>query len=325
MNMHRIKFKDKINNLAKKPNFGLIVVFIIIFLFLSLAAKNFASFDNVLIMLNQASFIAIIAISMTLVISMAGIDLSVGSMVSITGIIIGNLLLSGFNVYLAIVITFASGFMIGMVNGILIAKVKIPDFIVTLAMLTILQGIIRVWTGGMSVYGLKSPEFAWLGQGKVFGVSTPFIITIIITILFYFLTYKTTFGRYVVSIGSNKEAARLVGIHISKIKILVYSISGLLSALVGILIASRVSTAMIDAGSGYEMNVIAATVIGGTSLSGGKAQVIGAVIGALLMTMIVNGLNILNVDTALHQVVIGIIILLAVGIDEYSSKKSKTA
>ena len=154
-------------------------------------------------------------------------------------------------------------------------------------------------------------------------MSVPFLITIIIVAIFYFITYKTTFGRYAISIGSNSEAARLVGINVTRVKILVYALTGMLASLVGVLIASRVSTAMPDAGLGYELNVIAATVIGGTSLSGGKASIIGALIGSILMTTVNNGLTILNISSSWHQIVIGVIILLAVGLDTLSNRRAE--
>jgi ribose transport system permease protein len=309
--------------LARRSGFGLVLAFVLMFIALSIASKNFLTVQNLLTILNQTSFVAIISIGMTLVIAMGGIDLSVGSALSLSGMIAGDMMLHGVNVYLAILITLAFGFSIGLLNGTLIAKLKITDFIVTLSMMTILAGVLRVYTLGRPFFGLKWPAFTQFGQGNIFGVSIPFVITLCIVAVFYFITYKTTFGRYAISIGSNSEAARLVGINIAKVKILVYGFTGMLAALAGTLVASRVSTAMPDAGLGYELNVIAATVIGGTSLSGGKASIIGALIGSIMMTMVNNGLNILNISSSWHQIVIGVIILLAVGLDTLSNRKTE--
>ncbi len=320
--MRRTDKKYDFKKIINRPGFGLGLVFCSMFIVLSFASEYFLTVQNILIILNQSSFITVMAIGMTLVIGMGGIDLSVGSVLSLCGIVAGNLLLSGMPVFIAVIIALLAGLFVGIINGIIVAKAKITDFIVTLAMMTLIKGVLRVYTGGMPVFGLKMDSFTWIGQGKVFGISSPFIISVIVLAIFYFITYKTAFGRYVVSIGSNSDAAKLVGINIDKTKIMVYGLCGMLAAVASVLIASRVSTAMPDAGEGYELNVIAATVIGGTSLSGGKARIFGAMIGSVMMTMVSNGLNILNVDTAWHQVVIGLIILLAVGLDEFSNRRA---
>jgi ribose transport system permease protein len=316
------RFSEFLRELVQRSGFGLIFAFVIMIIALSIAAPNFATIQNVLTILNQTSFVAIISVGMTMVIAMGGIDLSVGSTLSLSGMLLGDMMLHGVNVYLAMLITLVFGFVVGLINGTLISRFKIADFIVTLSMMTILSGVLRVYTLGRPFFGLRWPQFAWFGQGNILGISVPFVVTIITVSIFYFIAYKTRFGRYAISIGSNSEAARLVGINITKIKVLVYALTGMLAALAGILIASRVSTAMPDAGLGYELNVIAATVIGGTSLSGGKASIIGALIGSIMMTTVNNGLTILNISSSWHQIVIGVIILLAVGLDTYSIRKS---
>lgn len=316
---------SRIKAITTKSGFGLICAFIVVFVALSFASESFLTLRNIFTMLNQSSFIAIIAMGMTLVIAMGGIDLSVGAILSLTGLLLGDMLLRGVNVYLAILITLVIGFFIGFINGILITKAKITDFIATLATLTIMGGIVLVYTKGLPFFGLEWPQFAWFGQGVVLGIQVPLIIAGIIAVIFYFITYKTRFGRHTISIGSNTDAAKLVGIQVDKIKILVYCLSGLLSALTGILIASRVSTAMPNAGVDYNLKVIAAVVIGGTSLAGGKANIPGALIGAVLMIMVSNGLTILNINSNYQNIVLGIIILLAVGSDVFSSRRSKMA
>ncbi|MDD5017880.1 MAG: ABC transporter permease [Eubacteriales bacterium] len=317
------KLQNGMRKIYKKQDFGLVVIFFIIFVCLSLLSNRFATLKNIFTILNQSPFITIMAIGMTLVIATGGIDLSVGAIMSITGIIAGDLIIGGVNVYLAIAIALAAGFIIGLINGLIITMLKITDFIVTLSTMTIIQGILRVHTAGLSIFGLDSPDFIWLGQGKIFDISIPFIISMIVLVIFLIVTYKTAFGKYVISIGSNQEAARLVGINIAKTKTIVYALCGLLSALSSILITAKVSTAMPNLGDDYAMNVIAAAVIGGASLSGGKARIFGAFIGSLMMTMIRNGLNVMLVDSSWHQVVIGIIILVAVGFDVFNNARQK--
>jgi len=323
--MNNIKQTFEWKKITKMTNFGLIIVFIGVFVFLSILAPGFATLTNIQLVLNQATFVGIMALGMTLVIAMGGIDLSIGSAMSFCGIVTGTLLLLEYNIFFCILIALICGCLIGVLNGVLISITRIPDFLVTLAMMQIISGILRVWTGGTPVYGLKDYAFVWLGQAKLGGFSVPFIIFLIIIVLIYFFSYKTTYGRYVASIGSNADAARLVGINIPKTKIITYLICGVLCGVSGILMAARVTTAIPDIGSGYEMNVIAAAAIGGSSLSGGKVRVVGSALGALLMTFIQNGLNLLNVDTSFHRVIMGIIILVAVGVDEYGNRRNRVS
>ena len=225
----------------------------------------------------------------------------------------------GVNIYVAVLLAAFLGIIIGIINGILIAQFGMADFIATLAIMSILRGLVMVYSQGIPIYGLRFPQFQYLAQAFIGPIPVPIIITVLIFIIGYYLLYRTKFGRYTISIGSNLEAAKLVGINIKKIKIMVYSFTGLLAAVSGILLTSRLEAATPEAGSGYELDVIAATVIGGTSLSGGKGNLLGTAIGAVLMAIVRNGLNLLNVNAFWHQVVIGIIILIAVGIDRLSS------
>jgi len=319
-------FKSWIRNVLGGSGGGLIIAFIILFVGLSIASPYFLSFDNIIIVIRQAVFVAIIGFGMTFVISMGGIDLSVGATLAIAGIIIADIILKGTNIYLAILLVLMLGVLIGFINGVIIAKIGVTDFIATLAMMSILRGIIMVYSKGMPIFGLRFPEFQVLAQGFLGPIPVPVIIAAVLLVLCLYLFNRTKFGRYTVSIGSNAEAARLVGINIPKIKILVYTLTGLLAALSGILLTSRLEAATPEAGSGYELDVIAATVIGGTSLSGGRGNLIGTAVGAVLMAMVRNGLNLLNINVFWHQVIIGIIILIAVALDSFSSKReSKSA
>ena len=309
-----------LQGLTKSSSFGIFVAFVLLVIGLSIASPTFLTFSNVTDVTRQAVFIAIIAFGATFVIGMGGIDLSVGANLALSSLVAAHMMLSGLNVYVAVVGGLIFGALVGMINGLLIAKVGITDFIVTMSVMVICRGIINVYTEGIPMTGLVDPKFQFFGQALLGPFPMPVLITILVFALCYFLLYKTRFGRYTLSIGSNTEAARLVGINIPTIKIMVYSFTGLLAALSGILLTSRLEAAMPEAGGGYELDVIAAVVMGGTSLSGGKASLVGTAIGAILMAVVRNGLNLLNVNTFWHQVVIGSIILVAVAADRFRSK-----
>jgi ribose transport system permease protein len=309
-----------LQSLTKSSSFGIFIAFVLLVVGLSIASPTFLTFSNITDVTRQAVFIAIIAFGATFVIGMGGIDLSVGANLALSSLVAAHMMLSGLNVYLAVVGGLIFGALIGMINGVLIAKVGITDFIVTMSVMVICRGIINVYTEGIPMTGLVDPGFQFFGQALLGPLPMPVVITILVFGLCYFLMYKTRFGRYTLSIGSNAEAARLVGINIPSIKIMVYAFTGLLAALSGILLTSRLEAAMPEAGGGYELDVIAAVVMGGTSLSGGKASLVGTAIGAILMAVVRNGLNLLNVNTFWHQVVIGSIILIAVAADRFRSK-----
>jgi ribose transport system permease protein len=315
--------KFNINKILNINGIGIIIVYIVVFTVLSILSPNFLTLSNVMIGLRQAVFTAIVAFAMTFVISMGGIDLSVGSTVGISSMITAALILAGMNVYLAILVVVLIGAGIGTINGLIVTKLGIPYFIATLGTMSILRGIIYVYTKGIPLYGLRTPAFRFIGQGYVGVFPVPIIITLVILGISYYLFYKTRFGRYTVSIGSNEDAARLVGISVDRIKNLVFMLSGIFCALAGIILASRSEAAIPEAGSAYEMDAIAATVIGGTSMSGGKGNIIGTAFGAILMATIRNGLSLLNVNTFFHQVVIGLFILLAVAFDRFTVKKMR--
>ena len=310
----------RFTNYFKGKNIGVIIAFIVLCTVLSIASPVFLSLENILKLSRQAVWFAIMGFGMTFVIGMGGIDLSIGSTLAMCGLLLADMMLAGVNIYLSIVIVLLLGAFIGFINGIIIAKMGIADFIATLAVMSITRGLVMVYSKGLPIYGLRFAEFQFIGQGYLGPVPVPIIWALIILVICFYLMYRTKFGRYTLSIGSNAEAAKLVGINIPKIKIMVYSLMGLLAAVAGVILTSRLEAAMPEAGEGYELDVIAATVIGGTSMAGGKASIVGTAIGALLMAVVRNGLNLLNVNTFWHQVVIGTIILIAVIIDKLSTK-----
>lgn len=314
--------KKSLNRLLSINGIGVIIAYVVVFVGLGIACPGFFSFSNIMVGIRQAVFTAIVGFAMTFVIAMGGIDLSVGSTVGLTGMLVGTLMLNGVNIYLGLFLAIILGAVIGLVNGLLVTKFGIAYFIATLGTMSILRGIIYVYTKGIPIYGLNFPEFSVFGEGYIGVIPVPIIITLVIFIICFYLFYKTKFGRYTLAIGSNEDASRMVGININRIKVLVFIFSGVMCAIAGILLASRSEAAVPDAGSGYEMDAIAATVIGGTSMTGGKGNMVGTAFGAVLMATIHNGLSLLNINTLWNQVVIGVFILLAVAFDSFTAKRA---
>ena len=317
-----MKEKNILKRIMNMDGIGIVAVYLVVFVFLSIACPNFLKFSNIMVGIRQAVYTAIVGFAMTFVISMGGIDLSVGSTVGIAGMVLAAMILDGQNIYLAILVVILLGALIGFINGILVTKLRMAYFIATLGTMSIIRGLIYVYTEGIPLYGLKYPEIQFFGQGYIGMIPVPIILTILILVLSPYLFYKTKFGRYTVSIGSNEEAAQLVGINVDKIKILVFVLSGVFCAIAGIILASRSEAAIPTAGNAYEMDAIAATVIGGTSMSGGKGNMFGTALGAILMATIKNGLSLLNVNTFWHQVVIGLFILFAVALDGFATQRA---
>jgi ribose transport system permease protein len=309
--------KIKLYNLISE--FSLITVFIAEVIIFSQLSPYFLTADNLLNVSLQASITAIIAAGMTFVILTAGIDLSVGSLVALSGVIATSFLkidAPGFMVFLiAILGGIIFGAASGTAAGIFITKFKITPFIVTLALMTIWRGTAVVYTEGRRVWGL--PEaFSTLGGDRILGVPIPTVIMFLVFIAAHIVLTKTKFGRYVYAVGGNLEAARLAGIKTNQILISVYIISGILSSVSGILLASRMNSGQPNAGLMYELDVIAAVVVGGTSLFGGRGTIIGTFIGSMLIAVLRNGLNLINVGSYVQQVIVGVVILLAVLLDQ---------
>lgn len=315
-----------LKKLMLKSGSGLVVAFVLLCTFLAISSGNFLTTSNIIVVIRQAVWIATISIGMTFIISTGEIDLSVGSIVGFSGMFAAALMQNyGLNIYLTLILTLIVGGLIGLVNGFMVAKVKIASFIATLAMMQVLRGLIYVYTKGIPIFGLDYNEFTVWAQGEVGFVPVPIIILIILVIIFWYVLYRTKFGRHLLSVGSNIDSARLVGINIQRIKLSVYVITGVLCAIAGIFVTARSEAAVVEAGSGYEVDAIAAVVIAGTSMTGGKANLLGCILGAVLMTTIRNGLNLLKVESTWHQVAIGIVIILALIFDVYTNKESRTA
>jgi ribose transport system permease protein len=297
---------------------------------ITILSDKFLTVANGWNVLRQISVNICISVGLTLVVLTAGIDLSVGSVLALCGAVTAGLLKNGIelpdqNLYIgftllgAILVGLMTGSLIGWFNGWAITRFNVPPFVATLAMLTMARGVTMLWTKGFPINNLGS-NFDFIGMGWLLGVPVPVWISLLVVLLAVFLTTKTPFGRYIYAIGGNENAARLSGININRIKIIVYSISGALAALGGLMVTARLDSAQPNAGTSYELDAIAAVVIGGTSLSGGKGSILGTVLGAVIIGVLNNGLVLLDVSPFWQQVVKGGVILLAVIIDKANSK-----
>ncbi|MEK6570924.1 MAG: ribose ABC transporter permease, partial [Bacteroidota bacterium] len=287
-------------------DYGIAIAFVAEVLIFSQLSEYFFTTDNILNITLQISIIAIIAVGMTFVILTAGIDLSVGAVVAFTGIITTSVLKIDAPLTVAFPLALAVGLLLGAasgaVAGIFITRFNITPFIVTLALMTIWRGAGYMYTDGRPIWGLPD-EFSFLGSGRLFSVPVPTLLMVVVYTVAYAILAHTQFGRHVYAVGGNKEAARLAGIDSNGVIMRVYIICGTLSALSGILLASRVNSGQPNAGLSYELDVIAAVVIGGTSLFGGRGTIIGTFIGAMLIGVLRNGLNLMNVGSYVQSVV----------------------
>lgn len=300
-----------------KTGIGLLILVTV----LSFMSPYFLTIPNLLNVVRQVSIIAIISFGMTMVILTGGIDLSVGSMLAFSGAIAAGMIVnSGLNVFLAIFIGLAAGTALGLFNGIAVAKAKLPAFIVTLAMMTVARGLTLIYTNGRPISGFNE-TFRFFGAGYLGSIPVPVVIMFILLVVIYILLKKTPLGRYIYAIGGNEKATKLSGINTDRIKIAVYALNGFLAAASGIILTSRLNSAQPMAGEGYELDAIAAVVLGGTSLSGGSGGVVGTIVGALIIAVLNNGLNLLNVSSFYQLVAKGAVILLAVFLDRKSQQQ----
>lgn len=295
--------------------FGLPIAFVALVMVLALLSPAFLTPENLLNVARQVSVNAIIAAGMTFVILTAGIDLSVGSVLGLAGVLIAGVLKGGGTLGLALTAGLAVGAGFGVLNGLAVAYGRVAPFIVTLATLTIARGVTLVYTQGQPISNLGG-GFDWLGQGDVAGIPVPVVIMALVFAASYVVLTQMVVGRYVYAIGGNVEAARLSGINVRRHTILVYAIGGLCSAIAAIILTARLDSAQPTAGVGYELDAIAAVVLGGTTLMGGEGGIGGTLLGAFLIGVLNNGLNLLNVSSFYQQIVKGVVILLAVLLDQ---------
>ena len=295
---------------------GLIVVLMVIF---SLGTEKFMSVSNLSNLLLQLSGVAISAIGMTMVIITGGIDVSVGSILGMASVVAGKLLMAGSSFIIVILSAIATGFGIGILNGIIISYGNVPPIIVTLGMMSMMRALMYQVLGGRWVSGIP-PDIRIIGLGKWLGIPLSMWITAVLIILFsYFLSSRPT-GRAIYAIGNNPEAARVSGVSLSRTIIIVYSLTGLLVGFAGLIYVARTGIVQTNTGSGFELEVIAAVMLGGTSVFGGKGTVIGSLLGAVLVGIIKNGMVLMNVPALSEGLVIGVLILISVMIDLVRSR-----
>ena len=283
----------------------------------------FLTVSNLLNVAEQTSINAIVAVGMTFVIVSGGIDLSVGSIVAFSGVVLGTALQSGHALPASLLLALLVGLACGLSNGALISWGRLPPFIVTLGTMSIARGAALLYTEGRPVSGFD-PAFRSLATGRIGFVPAPAIMMALVYAAAHFVLTRTTFGRYVYAIGGNEEATRLSGVSVTLHKTMIYGVSGLMSALAAVILTARLNSAQPIAGMMYELDAIAATVIGGTSLMGGEGNLGGTLVGALIMGVLRNGLNLLGVSSFLQQVVIGAVIVVAVLLDTVLKRKHRS-
>jgi ribose transport system permease protein len=317
--------KKRINSNALQQvlAFASLIVLILIF---SISSSNFFQFDNIIGILLSTAVVGILALGATMIIVTSGIDLSVGTVLTLSSVMTGVFAVNlGFPVWAAVIGGIVTGAVTGLVSGTAIAKLKIPPFIATLAMMMIAKGLALVISKATPIYFTSLPSFNKIAMGSIIpgsGIPNAIFIFFGMAILASLILNKTIIGRYTFALGSNEEATRLSGVNVNKWKVIIYMIAGAFTGVAGIVMASRLNSAQPALGAGYELEAIAAVVIGGTSLSGGKGTILGTVIGALIMSVLTNGLQILSVPQEWQTVVVGAVILLAVYTDVLRNKKS---
>ncbi|MFD1009023.1 MULTISPECIES: ribose ABC transporter permease [Oceanisphaera] len=300
--------------IAQKSLIALIVLIAVV----SALNPYFFTVDNLLNILRQTSVNAIIAVGMTLVILTAGIDLSVGSVLALCGAFAASMVSMELSIFITLPAILLAGFALGSLSGLIVAKGRVQAFIATLVTMTLLRGVTMVYTEGRPIstgFTDAGDIFAWFGTGYVFGIPVPVWLMAMTFLGAWYLLNHTRFGRYIYAVGGNEAAARLSGINVARVKIGVYAICGMLSALAAIIVTSRLSSAQPTAGTTYELDAIAAVVLGGTSLAGGKGAIMGTLIGALIIGFLNNALNLLDVSSYYQMIAKATVILLAVLVD----------
>lgn len=300
-----------------------LITLLVLIAIVSCLSDNFFTLNNFFNILQQTSINAIIAVGMTLVILTSGIDLAVGSIFALAGALTASMISSDISPFIAISASLIISALLGAFSGVIIAKGKLQAFIATLVMMLILRGVTQVYTKGSPIStgtNDNSEIFESIAFGRIFSIPVPILIMALVFIAAWYLLKYTRLGRYIYALGGNEAATRLSGINVDRVKIIVYALSGLLCALASTIEVSRLSSAQPTAGTGYEMDAIAAVVLGGTSMSGGRGKIFGTLIGALILGFLNNGLNMLGVDAYYQMIVKGVVILLAVLVDKKTNK-----
>lgn len=313
----------------KKPvkidlrSFALAFVIVAIVIIMSFASPVFLTSKNIINIIRQISINGIIAVGMTFVILTGGIDLSVGAVVAITSVIVGYFLEKGFFWLTACLIAIVVAVLFGMFNGFMVSYIGFQPFIATLATVTMGGGIALAFSDGKP-FSIKNAEFLKIGQGYVGAIPTPIILLFVVVIIGIVILKTTTFGRYVFAIGGNKNAAKLSGVRTRRIELMVYVISSICAAIAGLILSARISSGQPTAGDGYELDAIAATAIGGTSMSGGVGSLTGTVFGFVILGLMTNSMNLLNINSFYQMIAKGVLISLAVFLDMASKNRGRS-
>lgn len=312
---YKINFKSKINEYA------IYVILVLLFIFFSIASPSFINTNNLINVVRQISMLGIASVGMTFALLVGGIDLSIGSQMSMVAVIC-SLLMTKYNTnpYLASLLCVFLTSVVGFFNGIIISKIKMPPLIVTLSTMIIIEGIAFIISKGIPIFGFPQ-GFSVLGQGYIGIIPIPVIIMIVILITGAVILNKTYIGRYFYSIGGNEEASRLSGIDVDKIKMLAYILSGLFAGIAGVILLSRTNSGQPTMGKGFEFDVLTAVVLGGVSVNGGVGKISNVISGILIIGVLNNGLVLMGVSTYVQSVIKGVILLIAVAFDFIQRKK----
>ena len=300
----------------------LLVVLVLLIAVMATVSPYFFTWKNCRNILNQSAIYLVLSIGMTFVISAGQIELSVGATIGFSGMMMGLLYKAGIPAIGAIILGLVCAAMIGWINGVVISYGKINSFIVTLSMMTILRGLILIWTNSNSIFGF-GPVFTFIGSGKIGPVNMPIVISLVIAALGAMILHKTKFGNYCLFIGSNEVAVNRSGVNVRKYKTLIFTLCGFCAGVAGAIVTARLNSAEPLAGQGYEMDAIAATILGGTSMQGGKGNVIGTVIACFILNILKNGLTLLAISSHYQEILTGIILIASVLISESNQRKKK--
>ena len=301
--------------------YGIPIALIIICVVLIVTTKSFASMDNVFNILRQISILTIAAMGTTLILISGGIDISMGSVMAFSGVVsIALIVDAGIDYRVAILVALCAGALVGALNGVLVTVIKIPPFIATLGTMQMVRGLCFVYTGGYSLYGDIPQAFTNIGRGYIGVVPVPVIIMVLAVVVFYLIANYTKIGIYTYSIGCNEKASRLSGINVKKVRLILYTLAGVMSALAGVLLSARLNSAQANVANGFEFDILTAVVLGGTSIYGGKGNIARTMLGAIVIGVINNGMTLLNVNTFYQMIANGAILVLAIALDRINAK-----
>lgn len=320
--MEGMKLKNKKFSFSQRAT--TIAALIVMLIFFSFASPYFLQLENFMTIALQTAITAITSFGLTFVIISGANDISIGSTIALTGVVLALMLAAGWPVWLALILTLVLGCVIGCTNGLLVAKMKLPPFIATLGAQMALRGLAMIISDARPIYIQNVPNFKYLAQYRLFNViPLPVIYMLVLCLVMGFILRKTVIGRNVFAVGSNEEAARLSGIRVTKVRVFAYMLSGLMASVAGIIMCSRVTSGQPSIATGYEGNAIASAVIGGCSMRGGEGSILGSILGAFILGVLMNGLNLLNVSMNWQTFATGLVVILAVFVDKMRATEKK--